>query len=86
MSDDVFILAWCGSVLGSAPKRVLFRSGHLSAVLGVELDDGRSVVVKVFNAKKDAADGGGPQLVRLAGEMGERMSRAGLDVVTPLGL
>lgn len=46
MSDDSLILAWCGNALGSAPKRVLFRSGHLSAVLGIELDDGRRVVVK----------------------------------------
>ena len=35
--------------------------------------------VRLFNAKKDAADGGGPQLDRLAGEAGERLARAGLN-------
>jgi hypothetical protein len=34
--------------------------------------------VRLFNAKKDAADGGGPQLDRLAKELPERLSRAGL--------
>ncbi|HVB42693.1 MAG TPA: aminoglycoside phosphotransferase family protein [Streptosporangiaceae bacterium] len=34
--------------------------------------------VRLFNAKKDAASGGGPQLDRLADEIGERMARAGL--------
>jgi len=35
--------------------------------------------VRLFNAKKDAADGGGPQLNRLATEVAERLARAGLD-------
>jgi Ser/Thr protein kinase RdoA (MazF antagonist) len=35
--------------------------------------------VRLFNARKDAADGGGPQLDRLAIEITERLSRAGLD-------
>jgi hypothetical protein len=34
--------------------------------------------VRLFNAKKDAAAGGGPQLKRLAAEMPERLLRAGL--------
>ena len=34
--------------------------------------------VRLFNAKKDAASGGGPQLARLAGEIGERLSLAAL--------
>ncbi len=32
----------------------------------------------LFNAKKDAADGGGPQLDRLAAEVDERLSLAAL--------
>jgi hypothetical protein len=36
--------------------------------------------VRLFNAKKDAADGGGPQLDRLAGEIGERLALAGLGI------
>jgi hypothetical protein len=35
--------------------------------------------VRLFNAKKDAADGGGPQLDRLAGEVSERLARAGIS-------
>lgn len=35
--------------------------------------------VRLFNAKKDAAIGGGAQLDRLADELDERMDRAGLD-------
>ena len=34
--------------------------------------------VRLFNAKKDAASGGGPQLDRLAGEVGERLTLAAL--------
>jgi hypothetical protein len=39
--------------------------------------------VRLFNAKKDAADGGGPQLDRLAGEIGERLALAALGPVLP---
>jgi hypothetical protein len=35
--------------------------------------------VRLFNAKKDAADGGGPQLNRLAGEISDRLALAALD-------
>jgi hypothetical protein len=34
--------------------------------------------VRLFNAKKDAADGGGPQLDRLASEIGDRLTLAAL--------
>jgi hypothetical protein len=34
--------------------------------------------VRLFNAKKDAAVGGGPQLDRLAGEIGSRLALAAL--------
>jgi hypothetical protein len=34
--------------------------------------------VRLFNAKKDEADGGGPQLDRLAGEIADRLALAGL--------
>jgi aminoglycoside phosphotransferase (APT) family kinase protein len=34
--------------------------------------------VRLFNAKKDPADGGGPQLDRLAGEVGDRLALAAL--------
>jgi hypothetical protein len=35
--------------------------------------------VRLFNAKKDATEGGGPQLQRLHDEIGERLHRAGLN-------
>ena len=35
--------------------------------------------VRLFNAKKEAAAGGGPQLDRLSGEIAQRLERAGLD-------
>ena len=35
--------------------------------------------VRLFNARKDAADGGGPQLDRLEGEVDERLTLAALD-------
>jgi hypothetical protein len=38
--------AWCLRWLGSSPHEVLFETGHLSAVCGVRLADGREVVIK----------------------------------------
>jgi hypothetical protein len=35
--------------------------------------------VRLFNARKDAADGGGPQLERLEGEIDQRLACAALD-------
>jgi len=35
--------------------------------------------VRLFNARKDVADGGGPQLDRLEGEVGERLALRALD-------
>ena len=45
--DAARLAPWCQRALGSRPGRVLFESGYLSQVLGVELADGRRVVVKV---------------------------------------
>lgn len=41
------VVQWCVSALGSEPVRELFRRAHLSDVIGLELRDGRRVVVKV---------------------------------------
>jgi hypothetical protein len=41
------LAAWCQRWLGAEPTEVLFRSGHLSQVMGVRLADGRSVVLKL---------------------------------------
>jgi Phosphotransferase enzyme family len=45
--DDARISGWCAQSLGTPVARVLFRSGHLAQVVGAELADGRSVVIKV---------------------------------------
>jgi hypothetical protein len=45
--DDAAVSAWCARELGAPLGRVLFRSGHLSQVVGVELADGRPVVIKI---------------------------------------
>jgi hypothetical protein len=41
------IVAWCERELGSTPALRLFDRGHLAEVHGVELGDGRRVVIKV---------------------------------------
>lgn len=46
--------------------------------LQVQLAWAAGLWVRLFNAKKDAANGGGPQLDRLAAEIPERLARAGL--------
>jgi phosphotransferase family enzyme len=38
---------WCTRLLGAPPAAELFATGHLSAVTGLRLTDGREVVVKV---------------------------------------
>ena len=46
---------WCRDELGAAPRQELFRTGHLSEVVGIELADGRRVVVKVRPASPRVA-------------------------------
>jgi hypothetical protein len=43
---DDFLADWCDRHLGARLVHVLFRSGHLSQVVGAELADGRRVVIK----------------------------------------
>lgn len=38
--------AWCKQWLGAEPTQVLFEAGNLSDVIGLQLADGRAVVVK----------------------------------------
>lgn len=47
MLDDSAVSAWCAVCLGAHITEVVFRSGHLAQVLGVELADGRRAVVKI---------------------------------------
>ncbi|MFJ8912975.1 hypothetical protein [Amycolatopsis sp. NPDC102389] len=45
--DPDELIRWCREHLGSPPVEEMFRSGHLSAVIGLRLADDREVVVKV---------------------------------------
>jgi Phosphotransferase enzyme family len=66
---------WCVEQLGSPPVAEIFRSGYLSAVIGLRLADGREVVVKVR-----------PDSPRIAGcvEVQRRMFEAGYPCPRPL--
>lgn len=39
--------SWCARALGARPSRTLFEAGWQSAVVGVRLEDGRDVVIKI---------------------------------------
>jgi hypothetical protein len=43
---DPWLVAWCRQELEATPVERLMATSHLSEVLGVRLDDGRSVVIK----------------------------------------
>jgi hypothetical protein len=75
MLDKAFLADWCSRYLGSRPVGDLFRSGHLSEVAGVELGDGRQVVVKIR-----------PTDPRIAGcfAVQEHLARAGYPCPMPL--
>lgn len=45
--DPGRLAQWCLEHLGSPPADEIFTSGHLSAVMGLRLADGREVVIKV---------------------------------------
>jgi Phosphotransferase enzyme family len=45
--DAVSLAAWCQVQLGSPAEKELFRTGHLTRVIGTRLADGREVVVRV---------------------------------------
>jgi hypothetical protein len=45
--DTASLAAWCELHLGSPAASELFRTGHLTRVIGTRLADGREVVVKV---------------------------------------
>ena len=67
---------WCTDHLGSAPVAELFRSGHLSTVIGLRLADGREAVVKVRPAS--------PRITACV-EVQRRMFESGYPCPEPLG-
>jgi hypothetical protein len=74
--DPALLATWCTDHLGSAPAAELFTSGHLSAVIGVRLADGREVVVKVRPAS--------PRITACV-EVQRQMFESGYPCPEPLG-
>jgi Phosphotransferase enzyme family len=73
--DDAFLADWCDRYLGARPACVLFRSGHLSEVVAIELADGRRVVVKARPAD--------PRIAGCTAVQGH-LARAGFPCPEPL--
>jgi Phosphotransferase enzyme family len=73
--DPARLAQWCIEHLGSPPADEIFRSGYLSAVIGLRLADDREVVVKVR-----------PDSPRIAAcvEVQRRMFQAGYPCPQPL--
>jgi hypothetical protein len=73
--DPGHLAQWCMEHLGSPPADEIFRSGYLSAVIGLRLADDREVVVKVR-----------PDSPRIAAcvEVHRRMFQAGYPCPQPL--
>src|SRR5258708_25375158 len=73
--DAARLARWCTEHLGSPPADEIFRSGYLSAVVGLRLADDRAVVVKVR-----------PDSPRIAAcvEIQRRMFQAGYPCPQPL--
>lgn len=60
------IARFCRAELGSAPAAALFYEASVGCVLGVDLDDGRRVVLKVHQPDKSAARLAACQAVQVA--------------------
>ena len=75
MVDDTTLGKWCHQHLRDGLVSVLFRSGHLSEVVGVELTSGRQVVIKAR-----------PYEPRLTGCLAvqDHLARAGFPCPAPL--
>lgn len=75
VQGDGWVRGWCQRQLGAEPVQELFRSGHLSLVVGLRLADQRRVVVK-----------GRPAAARLAGCMAvqQALALAGFPCPRPL--
>jgi hypothetical protein len=73
--DPDRLAQWCLEHLGSPPAEEIFKSGYMSAVIGLRLADGREVVVKVR-----------PNSPRIAAcvEVQRRMFQAGYPCPQPL--
>jgi len=92
--SEQLLFTWCRNELGASPggpgeaasiaQTADFLSAYQAAA-GVSWTDrhvqlawAAGLWVRLSNAKKDAARGGGPQLDRLGAEVSQRLARAGL--------
>lgn len=73
-----FLGAWARTQLGSPIERLRFRAGRIDVVWGVELADGRSVVLKTHRPPVDL------DAVRVAHEAQRRLAAAGFPCAVPL--
>jgi hypothetical protein len=88
---------WCRLHLGGLPGEEILRHGYLSTVIGVRLDDGREVVVKVrapsarlegcVEAPRRLADAGfpSPQPLRSVLEFDQYLATVDADGGEPYG-
>src|SRR3712207_3620061 len=73
-----FLDAWVTSRLGSPVARVQFRAGRIDAVWGLELQDGRAVVVKTHRPPADM------DAIRVASDAQRVLVNAGFPCAVPL--
>ena len=73
-----FLDAWARDRLGSAIADVRFRAGRINAVWGVELQDGRAVVIKAHRAPVDL------DAVQAASDAQRALAVAGFPCPVPL--
>jgi hypothetical protein len=75
---QAFLDAWATDRLGSAIANVRFRTGRIDVVWGVDLRDGRAVVIKTHRAPVDL------EATRVAGDAQRVLAEAGFPCALPL--
>ena len=73
-----FLDAWVSDRLGSPIVKVRFRAGRIDVVWGVELEDGRAVVIKTHRSPVDL------EATRLAKDTQHLLAKAGFPCAVPL--
>lgn len=73
-----FLDAWARDRLGSSIVEVVFRAGRIDVVWGVELEDGRGVVIKTHRPPVDV------DAIRSANEAQRLLAAAGFPSAVPL--
>lgn len=73
--DGASLTAWCERHLGSPVESELFRTGHLTRVVGARLADGREIVVRVRPA--------GPR-IKACTEVQRRLCESGYPCPEPV--